>query len=715
MATAVQKIPLSSSRDIPFNKLVLSQANVRRVKAGISIEELAESIARRGLIQSLHVRPVLDGDGQETGMFEVPAGGRRYRALEMLAKQKRLNKTTPVPCVVSAATADILIDEVSLAENIERAPLHPLDQFRAFQAMRDKGMTEEAIAAAFFVGVNVVKQRLRLVSVSPNLLDVYADDGMTLEQLMAFSVSHDHARQEQVWESVRNSWQKEPYHIRRMLTETTVRASDKRAVFVGVDAYEAAGGTVLRDLFESDDGGWLQDVALLDRLVSEKLTTIADEIATHGWKWVEAAVSIPYGVTHGLREIAGVPLDITAEEQAARDALQEELDRLIAEYEDADELPDEVDARLGEIEVALEALDNGPVRYDPDEIAIAGVFVSIGSDGSLCVDRGYVRPEDERPVEAVGDEPTDEEVDPETGEIRTPAVQRTVITVGGEPVQTEEDDEDNGIKPLPERLVIELTAHRTLALRNALAENPHVAMTMLLHKLLSDTFVHTNPTGCLEANVRHIFFSAQSEELKDSPSAQAVNKRHERWGDHVPADDQALWDWLTNLDDGTRMELLAICVSYGVNALFERPNPYSGSGVSQHGLDVRMAQADRLARATGMNMVAAGWKPTVGNYLGRVTKPRILEAVREGAGERAAQLIDHMKKGDMAKEAERLLANTGWLPEPLRMLDGIAATDAQPATPEGSDDELPAFLADDGEDDDLAETDDEPATMIAAQ
>lgn len=715
MATAVQKITLSSSRDIPFNKLVLSQANVRRVKAGVSIEELAESIARRGLIQSLHVRPVLDGDGQETGMFEVPAGGRRYRALEMLAKQKRLNKTTPVPCVVSAASADILIDEVSLAENIERAPLHPLDQFRAFQAMRDKGMTEEAIAAAFFVGVNVVKQRLRLVSVSPNLLDVYADDGMTLEQLMAFSVSHDQARQEQVWESVRNSWQKEPYHIRRMLTETTVRASDKRAVFVGVDAYEAAGGTVLRDLFESDDGGWLQDVALLDRLVSEKLTTIADEIATHGWKWVEAAVSIPYGVTHGLREIAGVPLDITAEEQATRDALQEELDRLIAEYDDADELPDEVDARLGEIEAALEALDNRPVRYDPDEIAIAGVFVSIDSDGSLCVDRGYVRPEDERPVEAVGDEPTDEEVDPETGEIRTPAVQRTVITVDGHPVQTEEDDEDNGIKPLPERLVIELTAHRTLALRNALAENPHVAMTMLLHKLLSDTFVHTNPTGCLEANVRHIFFSAQSEELKDSPSAQAVNDRHERWGDHVPADDQALWDWLTNLDDGTRMELLALCVSYGVNALFERPNPYSGSGVSQHGLDVRMAQADRLSRATGMNMVAAGWKPTVGNYLGRVTKPRILEAVREGAGERAVQLIDHMKKGDMAREAERLLADTGWLPEPLRMSDGIAAADAQPATPEGSDDELPAFLADDGEDDDLAETDDEPATMIAAE
>ena len=128
MATAIQKITLSSARDIPFNKLVLSQSNVRRVKAGVSIEELAESIARRGLIQSLHVRPVLDADGAETGMFEVPAGGRRYRALELLAKQKRLAKTAPVPCVVGDANSDILVDEVSLVENMERAPLHPLDQ-----------------------------------------------------------------------------------------------------------------------------------------------------------------------------------------------------------------------------------------------------------------------------------------------------------------------------------------------------------------------------------------------------------------------------------------------------------------------------------------------------------------------------------------------------------------------------------------------------------
>ncbi len=112
---------------------------------------------------------------------------------------------------------------------------------------------------------SVVRQRLKLAAVSPALLEVYAEDGLSLEQLMAFAVSNDHARQEQVWEAVRNSYAKEPYQIRRMLTEKSVRASDKRARFVGVEAYEAAGGTISRDLFQNDDGGWLDDPALLDR------------------------------------------------------------------------------------------------------------------------------------------------------------------------------------------------------------------------------------------------------------------------------------------------------------------------------------------------------------------------------------------------------------------------------------------------------------------
>ena len=82
MAKSPPKITLSVSRDIPFDKLVLSQSNVRRVKAGVAIQELVEDIARRTLLQSLTVRPVLDESGAETGTYEVPAGGRRFRQNE---------------------------------------------------------------------------------------------------------------------------------------------------------------------------------------------------------------------------------------------------------------------------------------------------------------------------------------------------------------------------------------------------------------------------------------------------------------------------------------------------------------------------------------------------------------------------------------------------------------------------------------------------------
>jgi ParB family chromosome partitioning protein len=138
MTKTVQKITLSASRDIPFDRLGLSQANVRRVKTGVSLEELAADIARRTLLQSLTLRPVLDDKGAETGMFEIPAGGRRYRALELLVRQKRLAKTAPIPCIIRI---EGIAEEDSLAENVQRAPLHPLDQFRAFQALREKAQS----------------------------------------------------------------------------------------------------------------------------------------------------------------------------------------------------------------------------------------------------------------------------------------------------------------------------------------------------------------------------------------------------------------------------------------------------------------------------------------------------------------------------------------------------------------------------------------------
>ncbi|WP_027535750.1 ParB/RepB/Spo0J family partition protein [Bradyrhizobium sp. WSM3983] len=705
MTKAVQKITLSPSRDIPFNKLVLSQSNVRRVKAGVSIEQLAESIAQRTLLQSLSVRAVVDADGNETGMFEVPAGGRRYRALELLVKQKRMSKAQAVPCVVREGG---IAEDDSVAENDERVGLHPLDQFRAFQTLRDLGMSEEDIAARHFVNPAIVKQRLRLASISPKLHEVYAEDGMTLEQLMAFSVTGDHVRQEQVWENVSRSGYDEPYQIRRMLTENTVRGSDRRAQFVGLDAYQHAGGGVLRDLFENDDGGWLQDVVLLDRLVTEKLKAEAETIAAEGWKWISVAVEFSYGHTQGLREIEGKPADLSPEEQATIDALNAEQTKLETDYQDADELSDEVDQRLGEIESALAAFEDRPMLYEPAEIARAGVFISIDSEGRLSVDRGYVRPEDE--VSATDpDVEKGADASSREGQEAGPSVQRAVIALAGSASDADEDDEDPA-RPLPDRLITELTAHRTLALRDALAENPAVAFQAVLHNFVLTAFYRfASSRSCLEISLRTPTFPAQAPGLRESVSAKAVEARHEAWKARLPKSENDLWDALTALDGGAQASLFAHCASFAVNAIYEPANRYNQGRVSAHGVRTRLDQADVLARAVELDMVRAGWRPAVDNYLGRVTKPRILEAVREAKGESSAQLIDHLKKADMAKEAERLLDGSGWLPEPLRLVD----PDAAPVEQEGEAGRLPEFLAD--EEDQENGSDEDPQHLDAAE
>ena len=180
------KITLSGARDIPFSALMLSQANVRRVKAGVSIDGLAADIERRGLLQSLTVRAQRDEEGNETGRFEVPAGGRRFRALQQLVKQRRMAKTEPVPCIVRDDDA-VSAEEDSLAENVHREPLHPLDQFRAMQKLVEQGSDIETVAATFMVTPAVVKQRLKLADVSPKLHGIYAEDGLTLDQLKAIS------------------------------------------------------------------------------------------------------------------------------------------------------------------------------------------------------------------------------------------------------------------------------------------------------------------------------------------------------------------------------------------------------------------------------------------------------------------------------------------------------------------------------------------------
>ena len=599
-------------------------------------------------------------------MYEIPAGGRRYRALELLVKQKRLAKTAPVPCVVREGG---IAEEDSLAENIQRAPLHPLDQFRAFLALKEKGQSEEEIAAAFFVSVNVVKQRLKLASVSPRLLDIYAEDGLSLDQLMAFTVSGDHERQEQVFERLYQSYDKQPHTIRRMLTEGSVRAADKRVRFIGIESYITAGGTVMRDLFQGDDGGWLQDVALVERMVADRLKTEAEEIAAEGWKWIEVAPDFPYGHTFGLRQLRGEAMAMTAEEEAARDALQAEYENLSAQYDSAEELPEAVDERFGELETALATFENRPVAFDPAEIARAGAFVSIAQDGTLRVERGYVRPEDELPIEP---DPTEAD--------RTMAAD----VEGMDSVSAEADDpkpepeEEDGLTPISDRLMSELTAHRTLGLRQALGEHPDVAFLAALHALALKVFYHYGSDSCLELELKSVAFGNQAPGLNDSAVAEAIRTRHDGWAQLLPKEPDDLWDTLRGWDSGRRSVLFAHVVSLSVNAVNETWNRRPRA----------LAHADRLAQAVGLDMAAAGWRPTVDTFLGRVTKARILQAVAEAKGQRAADRIEHLKKGDMAAEAETLLTGTGWLPEPLRtptpVTEQVAGNDGDTGETDGT-------------------------------
>ncbi|MBA3880619.1 MAG: chromosome partitioning protein ParB [Sphingobium sp.] len=684
--TKIVKISLSGSRDIPFNQLVLSQANVRRVKAGVSLDTLAADIARRGLLQSLTVRAQRDAGGAETGIYEVPAGGRRFRALQMLVKQRRMTKTESVPCIVRDDDV-ISAEEDSLAENTHREALHPLDQFRAMQQLAQQGTDIETIAATFMVTPAVVKQRLKLASVSPKLHDVYAEDGMTLEQLMAFSVSEDHVRQEQVWDLLQSSHNKQPWFIRSRLTEDKVRASDKRVHFVTLDAYVAAGGYVLRDLFEADDGGWLQDVTLLDRLVDEKLQAEGARIGEEGWKWVAVAVDFPYTYDDGLREIDGEQPPVSDEGEVRLEALREEADRLEDQWSGADDIPDDVTARVNAIDVEIAAIVSPLLVYDPAEVARAGAFVSIDVDGSLHIERGFVRPEDEpveEPVEADdGDRPADERDD---GTDIGDDAAGPIISVGGAPGTAsepeDEDEQDDMLRPLPDRLVTELTTHRTLALRDALATSPQIAFAAVLHALVLDTFyTYAAENSCMQVSVRGGGLGVHAPGLNDSVSAKAIDQRHENWSERLPDAPADLWEALIAFDADEQAALFAHCAAFGINAVWEPANRYNEGRVSARTAAGRIEHSHILARAANLDMVAAGWTATMGNYLGRVTKPRILSAVEEARGGEVAGRLAGLKKPEMAEAAEGLLAGSGWLAEPLRTpaLEPAAANDGEQA------------------------------------
>jgi ParB family chromosome partitioning protein len=219
---------------------------------------------------------------------------------------------------------------------------------------------------------------------------------------------------------------------------------------------------------------------------------------------------------------------------------------------------------------------------------------------------------------------------------------------------------------LPDRLLTELTAHRTLGLRHALGEHPEIAFLAALHGLALQVFYTYAAESCLELTLKSVQFGSQAPGLNDTAMAKAVNTRHQAWREALPKDSTELWDALQSFDSDSRQALFAHCVAQGVNAVHEawnrRPRAF--------------AHGDRLAQAVDLDMVAEGWTPTIDGYFGRVTKARILQAVSEAKGQRAADRIEHLKKDEMAEQAAALLLGSGWLAEPLRTPKAPGSADA---------------------------------------
>ncbi len=309
---------------------------------------------------------------------------------------------------------------------------------------------------------------------------------------------------------------------------------------------------------------------------------------------------------------------------------------LSEQYESAEELPDDVDERFGEIEAEIERLEAKRLVYNPEVIARSGVFVILNHDGSVRIEHGFIRQEDEPAKEnSTG------------GDVDTVGEGDTTHDGGDGRDHRHSSEEDRAEigKPLSDTLIRDLTAHRTLALRLALGEQPDVALIATIHAMVAQTFFRTNSAA----------LAAHAEGIEDTAAAEALADRHDRWAAQLPKSPSDLWDFVVALDYDSRMSLFAHCAALTVFAVKVPWEKKPGA----------WATADTLATVVGLDMTAH-WSPTVRHYFGRVTKDAIVSAVREAVGVEAAERIASMKKDAMAEAAEQLLVGTGWLPAPMR-------------------------------------------------
>jgi ParB family chromosome partitioning protein len=629
---------------VPLSQLRPSKRNVRKT-LGTSITELAASIERVGLLQNLTVTLASDGEH-----YEVVAGGRRLAALKLLAKKRRIAKDYEVPCLL---VADASARTASLTENVQREAMHPADQFEAFADLIAEGRPIEDIAADFGVTPLVVQRRLKLANVSPRLMADYRADAVNLDQLMALAITDDHAAQEAAFYDAPN-WQRNPTALRERLTEREIDAHRHPLVrFVGLEAYEAAGGGIRRDLFaDADQGIYLTDAALIDRLAQAKLAGIADEVRREGWAWVEAVPAATYADLQAFQRAPKERRKPNAREAKRIAKLQakvlevgEALDAALdAEDEEKAEALDDEGRRLGE---QLEALEAELLAYGSTVRAAAGVIVTLDRQGEPVIHRGLLR-------------------DAEAKALRTLAR----VQSGIDPEDADEEESPEPKKAgISEKLARRLSAHRTAALQIELARNPQASLAALVHgmvqRVLQDGYAVSLPIGISVRPQDRL--EGYAPDWPQSPAAVALRELQQAWGEKLPEDDSELFAVLLAMPQDELVRLLAVCMASAVDVVSSREHDAPGKV---------------LAQAVGLDM-AAWWKPTAEGYFSHVSKAVILEAMQQFAPGQVSRLAK-LKKADIASEAERLAEGTDWMPAMFKSEDRTSAAqdDAQQESPQ---------------------------------
>ena len=646
-------------RDIPLSQLELSPGNVRKTPADASaFTELKASIAPHGLLENLIARAMEPGTDC-VARYGVIAGGRRLAAMQALAAEGALKEDHPVPCHMIDGI--VAAEEVSLAENSVRAAMHPADQVEAFRRLADAGSTAAAIAARFGVSERTVEKRLRLGNAAPVLLEAYRAGEIDLDTLMAFAVTTDQARQSAVWETVsQQGYRPGAWQIKRLLTEDRVPATSAIARFVGIEAYEAAGGRIDRDLFAEEDerGIWFDDPDLLNKLAMDSLQVAARELETR-WKWAEARLDVDWSATGAFGRVRPQPAEPTDQEKAEIERLRTRNDEL-ANLDDEDwteELVEEADAnetRLHEIEATIEAR----AVYRREDIAIAGCIATVGNDGELKLIQGLVWPEDMPAREAddanmAGQDDTGGE-ESASSSIEAPTLAAPLASPGDAEAEARKEA-GVGIG-----LADDLRAIRTAIVKSQLACDFEAAFDLLLFQLSRSVFTNAYHDDALDIRV------------VETPDRPAMRVNDDAFGTvnvaekHLEIDRAAQkLDWtglpdaeafaeLRALPERDKRTLFASCVARtlkGQLAFEPKARPEVEATVAR--LDIDFAAAVRGNR----DQV---WTDDL--LWSRLRKDRILAVARETLGETWAQVHAKQKKADIAKAMEDAFAHGDGIP-----------------------------------------------------